>query len=88
MEPTTIAALFAGLALIIGALGKILVDVRAGNRETHNVKVLVDGRMTAALHHIAMLARSIAKLTHDPEDIKTAEDAEREYTEKRLSDLG
>ena len=76
----------AGIALILAALGKILVDVRAGNRETSKVHILVDGRMTGALRTIARLSRSVARLTKDPIDEQAASEAEAELEKKYSKD--
>lgn len=75
-----------GFAAVLAAAGKILVDVRAGNRTTDKVKTLVDGRMTVALHTIAKLSRAVAKLTSDPHDLLIAEEAEKELQRKYDAD--
>lgn len=75
-----------GIALVIGALGKILQEVRAGNRATEKVKILVDGSMTIALKRIAKLSKGIARLTKDPDDVQAAEDAQKDVDIKVMKD--
>jgi hypothetical protein len=81
-----IGAIAAGAVTVIVSVGKVLVEVRAGNKTTERVLVLTDGRMTAALKTIARLAKAIAKMTGDPEDIKAAETAEIELSKKYEQD--
>lgn len=74
------------LTTILAGVGKLIVDVRAGNKVTERVLIVSDGRLTAVMRTNARLARALARLTKDPEDIQAAQDAEDDLVKKYEQD--
>ena len=63
-----VVLLIGGILAIIAAVGKVLVDVRAGNRETTKIHKLVDGQRGELLQKIADLERLLAGLSQRKDD--------------------
>lgn len=72
---------------LIALVGKVIVDIRGVKAQNVTIHNLVNSRMTLALTTIARLARSIAKSSGDPEDIKIAEEAEKALETKLTEDI-
>lgn len=92
--PELLAGLGVLLTAILTGLGKLIVDVKAGNKVTEEVKtntervlIVSDGRLTAVMKTNARLASAIARLTKDPTDIQAAKDAEEDLVKKYDQDI-
>lgn len=69
----TILIVIGGILSIIAAVGKVWLDVLAGNRETAKIHELVNGHRGEMLQKIAALERLVAGLSNRQDDRTRAE---------------
>lgn len=60
-------------------------EVRETKGNTEAIHTLVNGQSTAQIGEIALLARKVAELTGNLDDIKTAEVKEQAYLDKQAA---
>jgi len=75
-DAATITALFAGLAILIAAIGKVILDLRV-------VKKDVNSNMTDAMAKIDELHATVARLVAEAEATETAKVAAAKARRKR-----
>ena len=93
LTPPMVTAIFSGLAILVAAVGGILVQLQAQERSAERsavqqaekldkITILVDGTKSAMLRKIAVLMRNTADKSGLAKDIKMADEAEREADEQ------
>jgi len=93
MVSALVTAVFAGLALLVTALGGIYIQIRKtnqsvktsdveGQKKLDNITTLVDGTRSQLLRKIAYLLRTAANTSMRESDKKMADEAEREADEQ------
>ncbi len=93
MVSAVVTAVFAGLALLVTALGGIYVQVKKtgeavkvsdveGQKKLDTITNLVDGTRSVLLRRIANLSRATANVSRREADLLMADEAEREADEQ------